>query len=216
MVIGVLCTSVVILFIALFWIIFQSIDSIAEEYMTIKTEEYGNWDGHIDSEGENIESGLYIFPEQIDMAKDSQYYYYCSNHNSSLSEYLIYAEVTYTKEDYLKEQERISNIKCEVKLSPEEGEITNNVLYSEELFMYPAYIAIYASNLSYEYALLNEKEQKIIYIYSQLKDANNILPTEYLPLECQGMDMYEKNSWNNTNIYFGKDKNGDYSYFMDR
>ncbi|MBQ4529800.1 MAG: zf-HC2 domain-containing protein [Lachnospiraceae bacterium] len=213
--IGCLCIVVSVLIMSLGWIFIQSFDSIAEEYMTIKTEEYGNWDGHIEGEREYLESGLYIFPEQIDMAKEAKYYYYCSNDNSSISQYLIYTEVTYSEEDYMKEKERLANTKCQVKLSPAEGSVTNSVLYSEELFAYPAYIAVYSSNLSYEYALIDEQEERIIYVYMQMKDGNEVLPKEFLPLEYQGKDMYEENSWDNVNIYFGKDKYGDYSYFMD-
>ena len=53
------------------------------------------------------------------------------------------------------------------------------VTYSEEDYKY---IAIYASNLSYEYALTDA-----------LTD--------------------EKNSWDNINIYYAKDENGDYKFY---
>lgn len=211
-----LCVVISVLVMSLGWLFLQTFESINEEYMTIKTEDYGNWDGHIEGERQYLQSGLYIFPEKINTAKDSNYYYYCSYDNSSISKYLILAEVSYEEEVYLKEKERLAGIQCQVQLSPSEGSITNKISYSETLFSYPAYIATYASNLSYEYALLDEEEQKIIYVYLQLKDGNGVLPEEYLPLEYQGKDMYEKNSWDNINIYFGKDKNGDYAYFMDR
>ena len=30
-----------------------------------------------------------------------------------------------------------------------------------------------------------------------------------------GTDMYAKNSWDNQNIYYAKDKNGDFCYYND-
>ena len=93
--------------------------------------------------------------------------------------------------------------------------VTNSVEYSKKLFAYPAYIAIYASNLSYEYALLDEENNRIIYVYLQMKDANGVIPDEHLPLEFLGKDMYENNNWDNPNIYFSKDQHNDYLYYKD-
>lgn len=124
-----------------------------------------------------------------------------------------YAEVTYSEEDYKREKERISSLKCEVPLSENEGSVSNSIVYSEELFAYPAYIAIYASNLSYEYALTDEKNNKIIYVYAKLKDLNGMIPDKYLPIETIGKNMYEKNSWDNINIYYAEDENGDYKFY---
>ena len=152
-----LCVVISVLVMSLGWLFLQTFESINEEYMTIKTEDYGNWDGHIEGERQYLQSGLYIFPEKINTAKDSNYYYYCSYDNSSISKYLILAEVSYEEEVYLKEKERLAGIQCQVQLSPSEGSITNKISYSETLFSYPAYVATYASNLSYEYALLDEE-----------------------------------------------------------
>ena len=40
-------------------------DRIVEEYMTKEISEYGNWDGHMDLERESLESGLFLFPQEI-------------------------------------------------------------------------------------------------------------------------------------------------------
>lgn len=52
-------------------------------------------------------------------------------------------------------------------------------------FVYPAYVAIYDEELmSMEYALFNEKDKRIIYIYSQLNaDLEDKIDSEYLKKE---------------------------------
>lgn len=190
-------------------------DSILEEYITKETSEYGNWDGHIDLERESLESGLFLFPEEISTAVDSDYLYYCAVDKHSIHQYGIYTSVTYSQQEFQEEVERIADIQCKVQVSSQGEYVTNSIMYSEELFAYPAYVAIYGSNLSYEYALLDAANNRIIYVYLQLKDGNEIIPEEYLPIEAVGKDMYENNSWDNQNLYFSKDENGDYCYYKD-
>lgn len=52
-------------------------------------------------------------------------------------------------------------------------------------FVYPAYVVIYDEELmSMEYALFNEKDKRIIYIYSQLNaDLEDKIDSEYLKKE---------------------------------
>ncbi len=195
------------------WLYLFSSNGIWQEYVTISSSEYGNWDGHIDYEREEIESGLYIFPEDIAKAEDVKYLYYTALDYHSISDILIFAEITYSEEDYKTEKERIAGLECKIPLSENEQPVTKAVDYSEELFYYPAYVAIYGSNLSYEYALMDEENNRIIYIYSKLKDLNGTLPDEYLPLEFIGKDMYENNSWDNLNIYYAANKDGDYVFY---
>ena len=213
-IIGIVVSIAIFLILAVFVQVGSRID---QEYSTNQASEYGNWDGHIDRERESMESGLFLFPEDISSAKDSDYFYYCGIDYHSISQYLIYAAVTYPEDTYKKEVERIANTKCKVQLSASDAgdTVTNSVEYTKKLFVYPAYIAIYASNLSYEYALLDEENHRIIYVYLQMKDANGMIPDEYLPLEVLGKDMYENNNWDNPNICFFKDKHNDYRYYKD-
>lgn len=137
---------------AIIFMIYQG-ESIRQEYTTTEISEYGNWDGHIDMEREALESGLFLFPKEISSAANTDYMYYCATDYHSINRYLIYLEATYSDEDYQKEVERIANTKCEVQLDADGTRVTNDVMSFEDLFAYPAYAAIYGSNLSYEYAL---------------------------------------------------------------
>lgn len=117
------------------------------------------------------------------------------------------------EEELKKEKKRLSEIQCDVK----RGKIRkkNKVQFSDTLFEYPAFISIYDCNNSFEYALLDESKNTIIYIYLQLCDGNTLLPSEYVPIEYQGKDMGSKNDWSNTNIYYATDENGDHTYYKD-
>lgn len=184
-------------------------DTIEEEYSTIDIANYGVWDGHIECERAEINSKLAIFPNSTENVEDADYYYYCSK-NSFNNHYVIYAEMEYTDEQYQKELQRLSEIEVEIELPSTQEVASNGIIYDEKLFNYPAYVAIYGCNLSYEYALTDEENHKIIYVYSRLQDMNGMIPDKYLPLEVIGKDMYENNSWDNINIYYSEDENGDY------
>ena len=213
--IAVLGLAAAALIIALGWLFMYTGSSVAQEYFTIDAKEYGNWDGHIDLEKEELysESGLYVFPENISNAIDVDYFYYSGVDNHSISQYLIYAAVTYSKEDYECEKERLAKIKCDVVVDNDGTVVTNSIMYSEELFKYPSYVAVYASNLCYEYVLLDEENNQMIYIFSKLKDAQGIIPQIYLPTEINGIEMYDINDWENQNIYWSKDADGDYEFY---
>ena len=206
-----LCVVIVFLLIH----IFKTANYITQEYITVQPEEYHEWNGHIPLEEQELKSGLYLFPAQDVQAEDMDYLYYCCTRNAAVYEYLICAEITYTKEQLEQEKERLAQVECDINLTADGENITNKVTYTEELFSYPAYVAAYAANLSYEYALVDEADCKIIYVYMQVKDGNGILPSEYLPTEYLGRNIYEDNSWDNINIYFGKDKHGDYSFYRE-
>lgn len=188
-------------------------DVIEQEYTTLNISNYGQWDGHIENERNNIGSMLAIFPSSTENVMDVNYYYSCGKYSSSCNYYIICAEMKYADEEFRKEVQRISEIKCDVYLKRDQETVTNVIQYSEELFVHPAYIAIYGSNGCYEYALINEQEKEIVYIYLQDKVGKDILPNAYLPLNYQNMGVYELNDGENVNIYYAQDSAGDYCYY---
>lgn len=212
-IIGILTAIIIILFCVVVYLFLFCSGGIWQEYVTVSPSEYGNWNGHIDYEREEIESGLYIFPEDISEALEVDYFYYTALDYHSISNILIFTEVTYSEEDYKTEKERLAGLKCEITLSEKEQPVSNSIVYSEDLFSYPAYVTIYGSNLSYEYALVDEQNNRIIYVYAKMKDLNEIIPDKYLPIEAIDKNMYENNSWDNINIYFAEDQNGDYRFY---
>lgn len=185
----------------------------AKSYSTTDPKEYLQTTGHIENEGTDIRSGLLIFPDTIDGLQDVDYRYSCKEGTLDNS-YFIYLSATYTDNAYRTEKERLSNIQCTVKL-PEKA-VENSIEYSETLFDYPAYVAVYNTNMSFEYALTDDENNCIRYVYLKLCEGADYLAEKYLPLEFNGKSMLKYDtSWKNQNIYYATDNNGDHVYYLD-
>lgn len=121
-------------------------------------------------------SNLDIFPEQIpDKGTDTQYYF---EYKDEIFDpyYQIYLKCTYDTPTYSDEVKRLAQIKENYQ------GITQKIRYNTEKFEYPAYVAIYGDDGCYEYALLDEDNQTIIYIFTQWANADDIkFENAYLP-----------------------------------
>ena len=136
-----------------------------------------------------------IFPEKIPAeAEEVEYYYqYESGWGRPMSQ--IYLSYRLDEDAYAKEQERLSSL---VYTDPA-GE-TRAVEYDTASFGYPAYVTIAGYDFCYEYALLNEKEHTIVYIYAMntvsddLQFNDEFLPNYYMEnfddLAYQGKDNF--------------------------
>lgn len=93
----------------------------------------------------------------------------------------ILLSCTYTQQQYDEEIARIEGIGAH---------------YREDLFRYPAYVAVFDGK-SYEYVLLDEEKLTLIYIaayttdfYTELDDKMmKSFPTQFAPLETDGIDI---------------------------
>lgn len=177
--------------------------SEADSYSTMDTQKYREWTGHISEEEKSRECSLLIFPENLEHTKESKYFYHCANSKTSIMESFIYLEATYEQEQFEKEKERLSNIYCE--FNSDKDKQKKPIVYSEKLFNYPAYIAAYCSNLSYEYALIQEQQCKIVYIHGKLFEFGEMIEADYLPLDKDKSNLYQGNSMDNINIYVLED-----------
>ncbi len=185
----------------------------AKSYSTTHPKDYLQTTGHIANEGMDIRSGLFIFPESIEDLENVQYQYTCKEGLLDNS-YLIYLKATYSDTAYREEKERLANIHCSVNLPRKTVE--NSIEYSETLFKYPAYVAVYNTNMSFEYALSDDENRCIIYVFLKLYEGADFLPEAYLPLEFKGKSMLNYDTtWQNQNMYYATDNNGDHVYFLD-
>lgn len=186
-----------------------------EVYHTTNANEYLQTTGHIANEGMDIKSGLYIFPKSTEELADVEYEYYCKQGILDNS-YMICLKGYYPdKESYESELMRLKNISCSVKIP--EKTVINNIEFSDVLFDYPAYIAIYNCNLSFEYALQDDENNCIIYIYLKQCDGFDFLSEKnLLPIEFRDNSIMEYDlSMKNQNIYYAPESNGDYVYYLD-
>lgn len=86
----------------------------------------------------------------------------------------VYLECKYKNiSSFERECSRLEQIKVEM------DEKTNKIVYKEDVFSLPAYIAMYNYSSCFEYALVDEVNKTIIYIYMQGTDYK--IPKEYLP-----------------------------------
>ena len=136
-----------------------------------------------------------IFPEEIPAeAEEVEYYYqYESGWDRPMSQ--IYLSYRLNENAYATEQERLSSL----NYTDRTGE-TRSVEYDTTSFGYPAYVTIAGYDFCYEYALLNEKEHTIVYIYAMntvsddLQFNDEFLPNYYMEnfddLAYQGKDHF--------------------------
>ena len=153
------------------------------------TADYQKW-----SEPEKYTHFL-IFPEEIPAeAEEVEYYYqYESGWDRPMSQ--IYLSYRLNENAYATEQERLSSL----TYTDRTGE-PRSVEYDTTSFGYPAYVTIAGYDFCYEYALLNEKEHTIVYIYAMntvsddLQFNDEFLPNYYMEnfddLAYQGKDHF--------------------------
>ncbi len=182
-------------------------------YRTTDIREYQNWT-HAETEKGDVDSGLFIFPENVSAAVETDYAY-TYQHGVLEDGYYMFLKASYEESEYAKEVQRLSAISLDIKMS-DGNSVQKEIMYSEELFSYPAYVAIYNAHNSFEYALLDEENNAIVYIYHHLlsdEEANGI-PEEYRPLEFKDKSMSGTSSWENFHLYYEKDReSGSYLYY---
>ncbi|MBU3136381.1 zf-HC2 domain-containing protein [Clostridium gasigenes] len=135
------------------------------EFDTIHNEEQCMW------------SNLYVFPEKINNPdKVKSYYYYCDNKGLFDNSYQMYLESEFSEDEFKEEVKRLSEIK--VKYEGDE----NSIVYNNNDFKYPAYVAIKDNDCTYEYALVDDENNRVMYVYTRFMYESDIkFDKEYLP-----------------------------------
>ncbi|PRR83479.1 zf-HC2 domain-containing protein [Clostridium vincentii] len=154
--------------------------------------EYGEWEEFLGY------SNLDVFPIVLpDSASDVDYYCYCRDTLFD-PKCQVYLTCTYDTQDYNNEVKRLSEIDESM------GGKTQEILYDENCFSYPAYVAVNSSNYCYEYALLLEDEDKIVYVFTQnIKKEDVIFSKNYLAQDYMKENSDKTND--KYNIYMFRD-----------
>ena len=120
-------------------------------------------------------SNLEIFPSNPkEISELTDYYYRCIDTFMDPT-CKIFMECRFVNDETFEEEcSRLSQIK-----KKKDSQI-NEVQYSETLFQYPAYIAMYDWSSCYEYALILEEENKIVYVF--LQGNSQRVDKNYMPL----------------------------------
>ena len=126
-------------------------------------------------------SNLYIFPKNMPSSAqiDSYYYYYRDTMFDPTCH--IYLEYSLSKDYFNAEVSRLSNI-SETFENENYKDIENKIVYNTSNFIYPAYITIFNNNHCYEYALIDKENFKIICVFTQFINYNDVkFDKKYLP-----------------------------------
>lgn len=149
----------------------------AKEISTSDTSRYGKFSSF------EIRGGLLLFPKSIPKDASVNGYYYSQIIPQFIGTYYqIYLNITLPEDEYKAEVERLSKIKKGTKNELDGNKTSCDIKYDKSNFIYPAYVAMLGYNGTSEYALLDEKEHKIIYIFIQIREKNDIkFDKKYLP-----------------------------------
>ncbi len=139
-------------------------------------QKYGRFDKFQNYE---MMSDLLIFPDVIEKDNIDDYYYF-------YREYLfgakcqVYLKCTYNDAQFVEEKERLANINIETN-----WDAKNESKYDDNSFIYPAYVLSNGLENTYEYALLDESNHSIYYIFlhdisqNGVKFNDELLPNDY-------------------------------------
>ena len=114
---------------------------------------------------------FFLFPDDLSEAVDTdfRYEYKVGLLDTDASFFLT---ATYSDEAFEAEVERISGITCTVNDGNEDH--TQAVIYDEDMYRYPAYIAIDGYCHTYEYALIDEANNRVIYVLTSYPDPEHL------------------------------------------
>ncbi len=141
-------------------------------YITENPKDYYDFTSHNEN---GIMSDLYIFPKKIYDNTQKVKYYYLFSDTFLDTTYQIYLDCVYEDNEFELEKNRIKSLNYE----------KNKISFDEQNFSLPAYVARLGYDCTSEYVLIDEQENRIIYIYLQFAKKEDIgfdlslLPNNY-------------------------------------
>lgn len=150
--------------------------------------------------GSEMNSGFFVFPDDPDKAVQKEYSYSTKTGLFDTDGYFILKAV-YSDEDFKAEEERLSEISCDINFK--DSSHTNYIMYDDVSYNYPAYVANDGYDHAYEYALLDEENNTIIYVslsYPQNTDLSGY--EDYLKKDPDAYDQHNVSTLENFTIYY--------------
>lgn len=148
----------------------------------------------------DLHSYFKVFPDDVEKAKETSFIS-ALDPNLAGTTGVVILEVSYSENDYQVEVDRISNISCTLE-GLNDKTITQEIIYDESMYNYPAFIAADGNCGTYEYALLDEDNHKINYALinypndEQLKQYKNLVKKDTTEYDDSGT-----NTWKYFSIY---------------
>lgn len=153
--------------------------------------------------GGDLSTALYVFPDSTDNMTDAEYDSYFFYGLLDTDCYIV-LKATYSDEDFEAETERLSSINHTVEYNGES--YYQEIRYDVNSYNYPAYVAVDGYASEYEYALINEAENEIIYIYFSYPDTTlKHIDEDYRKIGDGAYDPPAGSSLERFNIYYHYD-----------
>lgn len=151
-------------------------DDIAEYDKSLVIEKYGG----------DLDSDLSVFPDEI-LTGTADYSVHFSSDLFDTDGRMI-LECTYDDEQFSSEISRLQGLSKTITF--EDEQFTNKVLYDEASYAYPAYITIDGFGNTFEYALADKSENRIVYIYLSYPDDETL--SRYSNYVKKDLSAYEE------------------------
>ncbi len=116
---------------------------------------------YLENYGGDLDTGMFVFPDSESKMLDAEF---VSSLKTGLfdTDGCIILNAQYDEKAYLQELERLSSIECTISFKGQE--VTQQIVYDEESYALPAYVAVDGFDGMYEYALVNEKAYTVTYV----------------------------------------------------
>ena len=167
----------------------------SDSYHAEGAENY-NKDAIIEKYSGDLDSDLSVFPDEIFADKIE----YTADFNPNLfdTDGKMILICTYGDEQFSDEIRRLQALSKTIEYNEEEH--TNNVIYDEDSYSYPAYITIDGFGNTYEYALIDQSNSRIVYVYLAYPDKKTL--QDYSDYIKKDLSVYEeKNTWDAFSMY---------------
>ena len=132
-------------------------------------DRYGQW------ENSERRSSLYLFPESIENINVVEYYYEFQQISVISPSYLIFLKCQYDQTTFETALRGVSQV----------AYVSNGkeakVIYDETHFQLPAYVAVYENDLFFEYVLIDEERQMLLFVFLQYTDIEIPFDKQFLP-----------------------------------
>ncbi len=163
---------------------------------------------YIENYGGDLDSNLSIFPDDKSVFIEPTFKSSMLTGLFDTDGYIILTS-KYNLDNFNKEIERLSSLSMTIKNGclKDSDSHTNYVKYDTTSYRYPSYVTIDGFGSTYEYALINKDELKIIYVYLSYPNTYDTNYKEYLKKD---ISTYSKeNTLNSFSMYNHTFNNGE-------
>ena len=153
--------------------------------------------------GGDLSTPLFIFPDSTDNMLDAEYESYFFYGLLDTDSYIV-LKACYSPEDFEAEVERLAAIDHTVEYNGES--YYQEIMYDEDSYNYPAYVAVDGYSSEYEYALIDEADHEIIYIYFSYPDTTlKHIDEDYRKIDESAYDVQGGSTLERFNVYYHYD-----------